>query len=883
MKPWKGTNVDFRLTLSINLEIPNTSITDVFNNIRLSPEIPFCKHNEYYKIRTDYRPEELPDMPDQGVIYLLLRSAVVQILGNDDGTYSVLIDSVNKKETDANMEIIISALNDPTITISKSRDVKTSGIYYYFGKRFNAQVFADMVMNDLEIAQYINVDESAKASKRADDDGATWLYFHLNSEQLGHVTGSVSEKLVDKLDPILRTSYRAQLKLNQPYVRVNVTDIGSQEKMHAFVEFFSGIMETYETKYPTVCASYTMYKTLSKFGVIDTPEEIELKYDISKLVPEVFITDYKRICGKYFGLRVFDEPPNEPHLVFPRPPGDYSKSYASDGRNVKYYTSVDEKFPFVGVMKNTLPNQDEYPFIPCCFKEDQSGKNNYKEYYLDEVKIRGANKIVIANQKKLSVGQMGLLPQSISPIFNTVNQDIVRIGVTSNASDSLLACVNNALGAKVPLSRLIEHINASAQSTYGLSSPVDLLKTYIDPRLFVGLLECVFNTRILCFNANGFILPRFTEGYYTYKRTGRVVCVYENDGTCELIGTNRVRTHRLSRNLRAFTHRYEYYALTKKIEPIDQIPFEVESQFIDSNGKCRRLNVRFNNELLSIPTVPLPPLPVKMDMRVYASQARAIEFLTKHDSLSILCKETEEVRAERDQLTIFSLYKKYARYLTEYSLWAFSKFIAERGLKLTDSTLLQFVKEKTVVDERIDYEIPKKQFTEDVSFMRGGKILYSSEECRRRMVYVIKLYSIRNTRMLMEYKDRVYIQTLYTDISDFTIYPDQIVLHGEDSMERWISNQNTYKLKRGYTPGMEPYFVKFAGVVTLCQNAESLAQASDILKTWITQGYNKIYSSETVDNGLNARVLDYDTAVHIDRPTIFKSPSSDFVAMLSLE
>jgi hypothetical protein len=793
----------------------------------------------------------------------------------------VLIDSVNKKETDANMELILSALNDSNVIISKSKDVKTSGIYYYFGKRFNAQVFADMVMNDLAIAQYINVDESAKASKRADEDGATWLYFHLNTAELGHATGSVSEKLVDKLDPILRTSYRSQLKLNQPYVRVNVTDIGSQEKMHAFVDFFSGIMGTYESNYASVCSAYTMYKTLSKFGVIDTPEEIELKYDISKLVPDVFITDYKRICGKYFGLRVFDEPPDEPHLVFPRPPGDYSKSYASDGKNVKYYTSVDEKFPFVGVMKNTLPNQNEYPFIPCCFKEDQTGKNNYKEYYLDEVKTRNANKIVIANQKKLAVGQMGLLPQSISPIFNSVSQSVVRIGVTSRASDSLLACVNNALGTDVPLSKLIEHINASAQSTYGLSSPVDLLKTYIDPRLFVGLLECVFNTRILCFNINGFILPRFTEGYYTYKRSGRVVCVYENDGTCELIGTSSVRTHRLTRNLRAFAHRYEYYALTKKIVPIDQIPFVVESQFIDANGKCRRLNVRFKNELLSIPTVPLPPLPVKIDVRISSTNPRDItEFLTKHDSLHILCTESEEMRAERDQLTIFSLYKKYARYLTEYSLWAFSKFIASRALPLTDSTLLQFVKEQTIVDERIGYEIPKKQFTEDVSFMRNGKMVYSSEECRRRMVYVIKLYSIRNTRLLMEYKDRTYIQTLYTDISDFTIYPDQVVLHGEDSMERWISNQN-YTLKSGYTPGMEPYFVKFDGEIMLCQNAESLAQASDILKTWIDKGYNKIYSSETVDNGLNARVIDYDTSVRVDRPTILKA-QSDFVAVLRL-
>ncbi len=58
------------------------------------------------------------------------------------------------------------------------------------------------------------------------------------------------------------------------------------------------------------------------------------------------------------------------------------------------FVCPDDKFPFPGVKENkVLPNRDRYPFIPCCYKRNQTEpgtRTGYNRYY------RGAKPVTTA-------------------------------------------------------------------------------------------------------------------------------------------------------------------------------------------------------------------------------------------------------------------------------------------------------------------------------------------------------------------------------------------------------------------------------------------------------------------------------------------------------
>ena len=77
-------------------------------------------------------------------------------------------------------------------------------------------------------------------------------------------------------------------------------------------------------------------------------------------------------------------------------------------------------------------------------------------------------------------------------------------------------------------------------------------------------------------------------------------------------------------------------------------------------------------------------------------------------------------------------------------------------------------------------------------------------------MYVLKLYSIRDMKKLLAYHNQNVITHFYVDITDFDFNDGQIILHGEDTVDRWIQkNKLTYKLYDSIVVGQRsPYFFK---------------------------------------------------------------------------
>ena len=189
----------------------------------------------------------------------------------------------------------------------------------------------------------------------------------------------------------------------------------------------------------------------------------------------------------------------------------------------------------------------------------------------------------------------------------------------------------------------------------------------------------------------------------------------------------------------------------------------------------------------------------------------------------------------------FNKNKKLARYIVEYMFWMYSRFI--NGGEPSVKNILDFVDESFDIIPSFVYKNISKQFSIDSGLMNKGKIVLESDEMLKRLIYVLRLAIVRQKDTILSYKDRLNISNFYSDITDFTSTPTQVILKGEDSINKWIREQKfssdiTSKIKTGL---ILPYFFKNKHIddnIYIAQNTDTFEKALGISQTWRNTGYN---------------------------------------------
>jgi hypothetical protein len=332
----------------------------------------------------------------------------------------------------------------------------------------------------------------------------------------------------------------------------------------------------------------------------------------------------------------------------------------------------------------------------------------------------------------------------------------------------------------------------------------------------------------------------------------------------------------------------ESYVLDRKLKPV-VFPFDslkIISQAVDSYGKCRRIDILHKRKKVSLFTTPIPPIgtPIAEEDFYAVSGAVALEVLTtlnaedisqsvqfdiakelsgKVGSVDISIHLQDEAPMENipinnslgthypdkktSSLQKYNRNKKFARYITEYLFWIFSNFVKNKK-EITDDLLLNFENEKIILKEDYVYDGEvSKTFSEKAIFMERGKLIASSEDMQKRLMYVLKLYSIRNLKDLLSYKDRKTILNYYVDISDFDHIPGQVILQGDYSVEKWIQESTiSFTVNEEVRLGAQlPYFFKNPNVqngkIFLAQNTSDLKSAMEVCINWHRRGYNPGY------------------------------------------
>jgi len=174
----------------------------------------------------------------------------------------------------------------------------------------------------------------------------------------------------------------------------------------------------------------------------------------------------------------------------------------------------------------------------------------------------------------------------------------------------------------------------------------------------------------------------------------------------------------------------------------------------------------------------------------------------------------------------------------------YSNYLNDNGfVDIIDENIAQFSKDFFVINSSYIYEHVEKTFSKNSPILTKGKIIVHNYETIKRLIYVLRLTIQRNMDSVKKYYERLVIQNYYVDITDFDKYNGQVILFGEESVEKWIIENNVvYNIHDEVKIGVNtPYFFKNKLIdnrVYLAQNSHTLEKATDIAVSWVRKGYN---------------------------------------------
>ena len=994
------------LKFPLDLGVTFGSPLEVLNYIVTSKDIPYVTTNGVYKILKDLSiPRSWGVSSDESIdikVQAGLEGAPVRymdgiIFPNEAGTLTVEVELDVSKPTVSNSAIISSVVSIfPTLTNVTTGHLTEStvkGSFNFPRTSLSSYIFSDLVLNDPMFSQYLTIKENDKATKAQ----KTGLYISFDHPSTGHISAVLTEQFVTDQTPQAMRKDSARFPMGSTFVRIRISRADSREAAEEFQSILSKLMAQYNSKSPALIKVYK--KFIPSFAVEKPPKPTKEKAStLQDIDGDVFVEYYSRWCREAKQPTIVSDAEAKAAekrgldvMVYPRP---------GTGTTRRNYICEKEGFPWPGVQKNNTSNAARFPYVPCCFATSQKNGKKYKEYFAggegggdmgaggegDSTDDERDHAQILKDKKILKNNAYGEIQPNISKMFGIIDPEdgfsYLRHGMHRSKS-SFLDCVLTAseINDIQHLTKVGDRLNEVHRTREQLATPlhaalcrqemydstieqiVEQIKdpeVYLDPRLYVSLLEVVYNCRIFIFSTRTpggeMTLPRYKQAYYKTHRNVPSIAIYEHWGSeanqakypqCELIMKwNEVGTRDWEVRFRAddpISIGLEHvesklrsaYALNTHIPytmfpALDALrvltppksPITIVGQGIDSYGKCRAVLIKYKKILVTLLTSPMPPFPV-MDIgreavrRVKIADALAVAKVIglPVSAQVIQSGAVQEIRgkigmdisvvipisdssavggipkfdatpeyptATTSALMAYNQSKQLARYLTEYTLWLYSRFIGDDDM--TMESYAKFADQHMRVSAGYKYE---GHMTGELSMsspvMSDGKLVVRSKEVQKRLIFGLRLACNNEPVRVRKYKDGTNVPNFYMDLADFDQYPNQVVLTGSNSVEKWIADQQTQinlqssivvhailtdsvsltsytdaftddasiialgkekKLSVEIIPG-QAYFFKNSLVgadVYLAQNALSVREALGVFRTWQQDKYNPTLS-----------------------------------------
>jgi hypothetical protein len=927
------------ISMTFTLKVSDLSLSELFNDMILNIKIPFVYYKNFFKILKNFKVDETwyqESENDQIVLYVKDKVSEESYTNvSIDEKFKVSFDLTTKKgyvSSNEFIENILKILNLSKASIENITEEKISSFYVYKNVRLNSYIFADLAMNEKLFSSFISIDESTKATKKQTSSGERWIYIHFNDETTGHITAGITQRAPDE-------------QYSQPYLKINCKG-KDRNKVEKFQTIFGKLLSLYGIEKDSIIKQYGEY--IDNFAAEQAMERKISRKTMIKATQAKDVIDpnqivgFSRQCQQHNNLVKIDEKEYEKlasknAIEFPRNTGIGNVVYPSDGKNMSYYKCVDSdnKYIFPGVQVNNTGNfQDYFPYLPCCFKKDQTNRDVFKHYYGgEELKTsKGKQQELIKTEKILAYDNFGELPDNLISLFKIIDPESQysyhRFGM-DRSTGSFISCILTAIldknytktfkhnDDKKLLNERKKQISALRNIEFTSETILPLCKQcaydiddanlkniikndniYFDPKMFIQMIQEYFNLNVILFDKEGVLKPYYSQKYYhNFKPSKPYIFVYENWGSerdraeypqCELIIRWKKNENEtlytfdegdyVCQNVRnIFSDLIQSYIISNKNQTIQynenyfsKKSINVKSQTIDSYGKTRQLNIEYENKNITLFTSPIQPLKVVTNNNlIYKTSTDIAETIFKKLGMNTIYRDKESIQGSNgsdiftillgdvivektpSKLSLYNENKKVARYLSEYILWHFSNYLDENKIdSIDDDTINNFSNDMIIIQNDYKYNNILKTFSKKSPvFDDDGKLIVTSEEMLKRLIYLLRLRLKQNYTQITKYNKNTVIPNYYIDLTDYDTHPNQTILQGGDCIYKWNSSlSNKVYIYDTVIPKIkQAYFFKNNNIdnnTYLAQNTHNIDNAIKISVIWNTKGYNIGYYAE---------------------------------------
>lgn len=926
LTPVESTNVVLEASEStIELDLPNDdSLVDVFDAFQTSGEIPFVHlhlgEREFYKVYPDVKIREWnSDEYSDGVHFKVLtrelgtaskRSRLSTFYSSGVWTSDNKIELAVSIDSDITAEdvknVVFDSIKDRVeYTVVDSRESSFRASFFVEIDSFNTAVFSDLIANDPFMSYYLSLNEQNGSATEK-----TRYVIYFGPPGVPPLTISLT------IEPSGITFRTNKSKTLEQFERARSVLI---KLMSYYLEQKQRVIEEY-SKYVKP-KSFAKYERI-KGGSTQNMKTGQRLLALQKQLPDVFSGGYASVCSQEF----------QPYIVTEKEAAALKKKFKkAGGKNVdklilefegKLFACYDPSLEREHIwprMKNNTKGSEKYPQVPCCYITMGKGPAKTKKIKYNPRDITH----IFSPPKKAEPGRYGELPINMAFVSDGVDGRVLRYGI-KNDPQSIFYCLEYAFNddflknpsqmqqkvVEVKEKMIDSNMNLTKQETYAIDT--DNLKMmlesdtdFIDPRLFLRLLEKTYETNIYLFSSedNGkYIIPDAKYAYLPsakiydrsvvinmfpmargYEYYCELVVIYDDDQITKVHSNSPFE--RKIKEVSAEVNKIYVLAPEAIFPYTNKSSFAPISQYIDNNGKCRMINfdkgsvvvppmapfdLKISSILVTMKKDDALALAVKNEWKLEMQDVRnkkVIGFWFSVNSVNgyfyIPVKKTSPIKKipaspsylpdpirsfSRSRLENMNNARRLAEILKQYTLFEASHRVSDE-----DTT------EMFVVKKGHSYDIKKigKKLERGGQMYSNGKLIVHSESMRKRLAYFLKRYEINDYQDLLRYKDRKLMKDFYRTLSDFRENKNQLVFLSLDSIEDWAKYEKKDFCIQSYFEERSrlPYFYRNFSInnneICIVQHVidGDLKRACAVSEKWETDRINTGFRTPPTDDG----------------------------------
>ena len=799
--------------------INNLSLAYIFSMLECNDNIPFASYQSICKLSRNFTTPWSESFTDKIFLKIKIGDTFIDSFLLLDEKLSMKIEiSIDTSILIDFKEYIKSIFKIPIQFGENFDEHDIYGVYIFPNQKFNKYILSDMIMNNPIMSKFLVVDESIRASTKK-----TGLLTKFRGNDIKDSSCNIICKKVLKNDIDLKGLDKKNFPIGSYYTKVRISKFNDMKNINLFITLLSKFLTIYHIDEKSV---YDIYQSFLGSSFTLTEDEIEQEEDVTieNIVPELFVSGYRRICAEDRHPTIIDEDETIDLEEY--------KDYIKFPKDDKYcYQCKNKKYPYIGLLTNTLSNMNQFEYIPCCYK---TLKHNIDAYYFnkDHTVAKKQQNIIKTLDRLLDEGHYGEIPKNLDTFLTTLYHDkdylFYRKGI-SKTKHSFLDCILHSLNVD---EISIQHFYIASQENPDLT--LDEMKhlfedknIYMDPRRWIQLLEHVYQCNIHVFSRNDknkdseLVIPFHISPYLKYESVyDKTIIILENENSrtkeirCELIVMELKDKYTTSFSNDLIKTQIKQFYLTlndkKPLIKYSQYPQKLSLPFsyqvLDTSKKTRCI-VTTNNVFLLCDPIPPLNLPIKV-INNFESEFNDVQKLfnnidenkdeIKIGMFTILLKRE---RPYKNDLLIYKKNKKIATILGEFFIYLYSTYLHKNDLKISIYSIKSFIDSYVIIKET-KYEIIPSSIIDHETMINYGylnkkdKLIISNNETLKRLICLLRLRITNSIHDVTSYHKKIEFLNFYKNINDYNSFSNIIIystdLYKIENVTQIVYNQFQY-------------------------------------------------------------------------------------------